>query len=81
MTVLKKTWRNDISFKKETNLLQVKGLIQIIVKFRTEKYFCMFPSSNTNIFLRAHMKYCTLNIIWRYSKKERIESLYFPEGK
>ena len=41
MVVFKKTWRNNISFKKETEkivLLQVKGLIQIIVKFRTEKY-------------------------------------------
>ena len=42
-TALKKTWRNNISFKKETEnivLLQVKGLIQIIVKFRTEKNIC-----------------------------------------
>ena len=39
----KKTWRNNISFKKETEkimLLQLKGLIQIIVKFRTEKNIC-----------------------------------------
>ena len=50
MVVLKKTWRNSISFKKETEkivLLQVKGLIQIILKFRTEKYLCTFLSSNT----------------------------------
>ena len=54
MVVFKKTWRNNISFKKETEkivLLQVKGLIQIIVKFRTEKYLCTFLSSNTNILL------------------------------
>ena len=34
-----------MSFKKETEkivLLQVKGLIQIIVKFRTEKNLCTF---------------------------------------
>ena len=40
MVVFKKTWRNNISFKKETEkivLLQMKGLIQIIVKFRTKK--------------------------------------------
>ena len=39
----KKTWRNNISFKKATEkivLLQLKGLIQIIVKFRTEKNIC-----------------------------------------
>ena len=37
-------------------LLQVKDLIQIIVKFRTEKeYLCMFLSftPNTNIFLNV----------------------------
>ena len=45
MVVFKKTWRNNISLKKETEkivFLQVKGLIQIIVKFRTEKYLCTF---------------------------------------
>ena len=50
MIVLKKTWRNSNSFKKETEkivLLQVKDLIQIILKFRTEKYLCTFLSSNT----------------------------------
>ena len=51
MVVFKKTWRNNISFKKEIEKivsLQVKGLIQIIVKFKNEKYLCMFLSSNTN---------------------------------
>ena len=50
MIVLKKRWRNSNSFKKETEkivLLQVKDLIQIILKFRTEKYLCTFLSSNT----------------------------------
>ena len=54
MVVFKKTWRNKILFKKETEkivLLQMKGLIQIIVKFRTEKYLCTFLSSNTNTLL------------------------------
>ena len=51
-TALKKTWRNNISFKKETEnivLLQVKGLIQIIVKFRTEKsiYACFYHPHQT----------------------------------
>ena len=35
-------------FKKETEkilLLQVKGLIQVIVEFRTEKKLCTFLSS------------------------------------
>ena len=85
MVVFKKTWRSNISFKKETEkivLLQMKGLIQIIAKFRTVKYLCMFLSSNTNILLRG-----PLNIVHQilcsstYSKKEQIESLYFPEGK
>ena len=56
VVVFKKTWRNNISFKKKTEkivLLQVKGLIQIIVKFRTDKYLCMFLSSNTNMVLRG----------------------------
>ena len=56
MVVFKKTWRDNISFKKKTEkivLLQVKGLIQIIVKFRTDKYLCMFLSSNTNMVLRG----------------------------
>ena len=51
MVVFKKTWRNNISFKKEIEKivsLQVKGLIKIIVKFKNEKYLCMFLSSNTN---------------------------------
>ena len=55
--VLKKTWRNNISFKKETEkivLLQMKDLIQIIVKFRAVKYLCTFLSSNTNILLEGH---------------------------
>ena len=41
-------WPKNISFKKETEkivLLQLKGVIQIIVKFRTDKkYLCMFLS-------------------------------------
>ena len=80
------TWRNNISFKKETEkivLLQMKGLIQIIVKFMTVKYLRMFLSLNTNILLEGH----TLNIVYQilcsstYSRKEQIEILYFPEGK
>ena len=41
MVMFKKTWRNNISFKKETEkivLSQVKDLIQIIAKFRTEMH-------------------------------------------
>ena len=56
MVVFKKTWGNNISFKEETEkivLLQVKGLIQIIGKFMTEKYLCTFLSSNPNIHLRG----------------------------
>ena len=39
--------------------LQVKGSMQIIVKFRTEKYLCIFLSSNTKYPLEEH----TLNIV------------------
>ena len=48
-------WWNNMSFKKETEkivLLQVKGLIHIIVKFRTKKN-CVFLSSPTVILLRG----------------------------
>ena len=40
-------WINNISFKKDTEkvvLLQVKGLIQFIVQFRTDKTLCAFLS-------------------------------------
>ena len=60
MVVFKKTWRNNISFKKETEkivLLQMKDLIQIIVKLRA-KILCTFLSSNANI-LEGHK----LNIV------------------
>ena len=56
MVMFKKTWRNNISFKKETEkvvLLEVKGLTQITVKFRTDKYSRTFLSSNTNMILRG----------------------------
>ena len=46
-------WRNNISFKKDTEkivLLQVKGLIQIIVKLRAEKSLCTFLSSTKHPF-------------------------------
>ena len=51
MAVFKRKWRNNISFKKETEkivLFQMKGsnLIQIIEKFRTLKYLCTFLSYN-----------------------------------
>ena len=45
------------SFEKDTEnivLLEVKGLIQIIFRFRAEKVLCAFPSPN--ILLRG-MKY------------------------
>ena len=84
--VFKKTWRNNISFKKETEkivLLQMKGLIQIIVKFRTVKYLRMFLLSNTSILLEGHTLIIVHHILWSstYSRKEQIESLYSPEGK
>ena len=79
--------RGEIIFhlKKTENivLLQIKRLMQIIVKFRTVKYLCTFLSSSTKILLEGH----TLNIVNQilcsstYSRKEQIESLYFPEGK
>ena len=65
--VFKKTWRNNISFKKETEkivLLQMKGLIQIIVKFRTVKYLRMFLLSNTSILLEGHTLIIVHHILW-----------------
>ena len=47
-------------FKKETEkilLLQVKGLIQVIVEFRTEKKLCTFLSSISHP-LRRGTQYC-----------------------
>ena len=47
--------RNNISLKKDTEkflLLQVKDLIQIIVNFRTEKFWAHFYHL-LNIFLRG----------------------------
>ena len=46
-------WRNNISFKKdaeEVALLQVKILIQIIVKFRAKKKLSSFQSCATHSF-------------------------------
>ena len=51
--VFKKTWRNNISFKKETEKIVLLQVIQIIVRFRTEKYLSTFLSPNTNILLRG----------------------------
>ena len=50
IVAFKKTQRNNISFKKETEkivLLQVKGLIKIIVKFRTEECACVYHQTKT----------------------------------
>ena len=60
-------------------LLQVKGLIQIIVMFTNEKKLCTFLSSTKHPF-EEHEILCTEYCV-QYSKKERIESLCFPEGK
>ena len=68
-------------------LLQVKDLIQIIVKFRTVKNICAcfyHPHQTQTSFLMwwgtpqniVQQILCNSN-----SKKERIDSLYFPEGK
>ena len=73
-----------MTFKKETEkivLLQVKGLIHIIVKFRTEKYLHIsiihqstFWEEHYHLILPLSTKYCA-------AIKERIDSLYFPERK
>ena len=47
----------NMSFKKDTEktiLLQVKGLLQIIVKFRTEKNLCTFLSSTRHPIWEGH---------------------------
>ena len=72
-------------FRKETEkilLLQVKGLIQVIVEFRTEKKLCTFLSSISHP-LRRGAQYChwAPSIVQQYSENHQIESLYFPEGK
>ena len=48
-----------MSFKKKTEktvLLQVKGLIHIVVKFRTKKYLCTFLSSTSHIKVYISLK-------------------------
>ena len=63
-------------------LLQLEGLIQIIVTFRTEKNICTFLSSTTHPF-QGHKildsKYC---VVQQSQKKElKIESLHFLKEK
>ena len=81
-----------MSFKKETEkivLLQVKGLIQIIVKFRTEKNICacFYHPHQMQTFSWMWWDMRPWNIMHQilrssiYSKKGRIDNLYFPEGK
>ena len=53
---------------------QVKCLLQIIVKFRVEFFFLHVST------IRQY-SFCTKKVVWQYSKRERIENLYFPEGK
>ena len=54
---------------------------KIIIKFKTEENLCTFlssashPLSGTQNIPIEHQVFCKQN-----SKKERIESLYFPEG-
>ena len=73
-----------MSFKKETEkivLLQVKGLIHIIVKFRTEKYLHNSINHQSNFSEGHHHFILSLSTKSCATIKERIESLYFPEGK
>ena len=63
---LKKMFNGEIifHFKKETEkivLLQMKGLIQIIAKFRTEKISLHVSHHPQNILLRG-MKYCAPSV-------------------
>ena len=63
-----------MSFKKETEkivLLQVKGLIHI-VNFRTKKNCTSWE---------GHHWILPLGTNYYVAIKERIESLYFPDGK
>ena len=69
-------WRN-ISFKKGPEkivLLHVKGLIRIIVKFRTEKKLCTFLSSLSHPLERGtKYSHWTPSIVQQYSEKGRIK--------
>ena len=41
------TWKSNISFKKDTEkVVLLKGLMKIIVRFKTEKFFYTFVSCN-----------------------------------
>ena len=60
-------------------LLQVKRLIQNIVKFRTEKKLCTVLSSTKHLF--ECQKYCTPNIVQQCSWKEGIWKFIFPWRK
>ena len=80
MAYLKKDvlWRNDISFKKDTEkvvlLLVKKGLIQIIVKFKGENSLITFLSCPKRTFEgkwceKWCMKYCArkmMEFIWKW---------------
>ena len=59
-------------------LLQLKGLIQIIVKFKAEKNFAHISIIHQTSFWRVqnivHQNNCV-------AKLERIENLYFPKEK
>ena len=84
--VFKKTWRNNISFKKENekSVITNESLDTNYCKVQDCKIFVHVSIiSNTNILLEGH----TLNIVRQilcsstYSRNGQIESLYFPEGK
>ena len=41
------TWKSNISFKKDTEkVVLLKGLMKIIVRFKTENFFYTFVSCN-----------------------------------
>ena len=73
-----------MSFKRETEkivLLQVKGLMHIILKFRAEKYLHISIIHRSTFWEGHHHLILSLGPKFCAAIKERIESLYFPEGK
>ena len=80
-------WKNNISFKKDTEiekvvLLQVKDLIQLIVKFGLKKFCARFSSTEHPFegYTKYHAQKRLCSNIY-ILLKEWLESLYFPEGK
>ena len=82
--VFKKTWRNNISFKKENekSVITNESLDTNYCKVQDCKIFVHVSIiKHKHPLGRAHTmctKYC---VAVPYSRKEKIESLYFPEGK